>query len=254
MDTESTGLEFQIEESIHAEMKSGDEAIVFYLNVNNKTSRNKKISLLKATYITRGKEQLEQDVWLTGYINDGEDILRSNAYKKAGLVFLKSKLKSIENQDLIYIPVNLIEDGKKLTLCFELKNYNWQLINVEQSEIEIKLTAEQQEKNLTNRIERLEAFEEKLGVTFEKLIVRIGYGINLHGELHSLAGNNLQESVYIECVVYDKQGLIIEQHSRFIDKDNFFGFDMLEFGLTNLKDDEIANNDIGKIRIFPKKQ
>ena len=83
-----TGLGFEIEKFEETAMYNGDYAIVIYLTVDNKISTSRKINLLKATYVTNKREQLEQDIWLSGYIT-GEDTLKPNSFKKAGLVFYK---------------------------------------------------------------------------------------------------------------------------------------------------------------------
>ena len=127
------GLEFNIdgfeELSITTILSmSSQNAFIIYLKVENKTSQSRKINLLKAIYVTNKREQLEQDNWLTGYM-EKEDLLKPNSFKKAGLIFYKSKLKTISDNDVIYISIELSQEGGKLNLCFKKTGNNWLLIN-----------------------------------------------------------------------------------------------------------------------------
>jgi len=246
------GLEFKIDNVEDTSMSNGEDAFIIYLNIDNRTSKSRKINLLKATYVTNDREQIEQDIWLSGYII-GEDTLKPNSFKKAGLIFYKSKLKKVLKDDIIYVTIELIKEGTELTLCFKKTDTNWVIINKEKIDIEIKLTPKQLEKNLLKRIERLEAFEERLEVNFEKLSINVddddSLWFGLLGELHSNSGLELRESIEVICVLYDNQDGIIKQSSQYFDHDNFFGFEVFEF---RFQEDKIANR-VNKIRIYPKK-
>ena len=158
---ELLGLAFTIDDFVDSSLTNGEKAFIIYLEVDNKTINSRKINLSKATYVTSKREQLEQDVWLSGYII-GEDVLKPNSFKKAGLVFYKSKLKAICENDLVYISLELSKEGTAVTICFRRVGSNWVLINKEKAEMEIKLSSKQIEKNLLKHIERLEAFEDNL--------------------------------------------------------------------------------------------
>lgn len=249
---ELAGLNIAVEKHEDTSMSNGEDAIIVYLKLDNKTTKTKKINLLKATYVTKKREQLEQDIWLSGYMT-GEDNLKPNSYKKAGLVFYKSKLKRISENDLLYISIELPKEGTEVTLCFQNNGNNWSIIDKEQTEIEIKLTPKQLEKSLIKRIERLEAFEERLGVSIQNISLKIKDGYiwaTLYCELHSANGTTLEESVNIECVLYDNEGSIIDKQSTYIDADEFFGFELIELTFTG----DISKADqVSKIRIYPKK-
>lgn len=250
---EFSGLKIVIENFEDTSMTNGEKAFIIYLKLDNLTSQTKKVNLLKATYVTKNREQLEQDIWLTGYLI-GEDNLRPNSFKKAGLVFYKSKLKKISENDLLYISIELPNDGAELTLCFHYDGITWSVIDKEQTEIEIKLTPKQLEKILLKKIERLDAFEERLGVTFENISLRVDNSYvwgTLFFELHSSNGTELNESIKIECVFYGNDGSILNKESTSVYKDDFFGFKLIEFTFTG--NIEIANS-ISKIRIYPQKK
>ncbi|MCB0539722.1 MAG: hypothetical protein KDE33_19555 [Bacteroidetes bacterium] len=247
-----SGLKIAVEKFEDTSMSNGENAFILYLKLDNQTSQTKKINLLKATYVAKNREQLEQDIWLSGYII-GEDNLKPNSFKKAGLVFYKSKLKKISENDLLYVSIELPKDGAELTLCFQYKGNEWSIINTEQTEIEIKLTPKQFEKRLIKKIERLEAFEERLGVSLQNLSLKIDDSYiwaTIYCEVHSTNGTTLEDALNIECVLYDNDGSIIDKKSAYIDSDDFFGFELIELTFTG--DISIAEQ-VSKIRIYPKK-
>lgn len=248
---EFLGLEFSIDGSEDTSLTNGESAFILYLKIDNKTQKSRKINLLKATYITSQREQLEQDIWISGYII-GKDTLKANSFKKAGLVFYKSKLKAISDKDVIYISLELTQEGVELNLSFQKTGNNWLLISKEKTDTEIKLAPKQLEKNLLNRIERLEAFEERLGVSYQNISIKIDNEQNwftLFYELHSKTGTTLNEHLYIHCTLYDKDGLIITEDSGIISCKTFFGFQVIK---TRFQQDGIAK-DVSKIRIYPSK-
>jgi hypothetical protein len=247
-----SGLGFKIEKFEDSSMSNGENAFIIYLTVDNKISSSRKLNLLKATYVTHKREQLEQDIWLSGYIT-GEDTLKPNSFKKAGLVFYKNKLKSISDNDIIYITAELPQEGKELTISFKKEENKWQMTQVEKTDLEIKFTPKQLEKILLKKIERLDAFEERLNVSIEKLSIKVDNDdsawFTLYGELHTKTNTELEETIKVVCVIYDKQGSIIEQDDKYFLKDSFFGFEVFEF---RFQEDGIAN-EVGSIRIYPKK-
>jgi len=248
---ELLGLAFTIDGFEDTSLTNGENAFIIYLNVDNKTPKSRKINLLKATYVTNKREQLEQDIWISGYIM-GEDTLKPNSFKKAGLAFYKSKLKAISENDLIYISIELIQEGGALVLCFQRKGNNWIITDKEKADIEIKLTPAQLEKNLLKCTERLEAFEERLGVSIQNISTRIENHLNwfnLFCELHAVSGTTINEDIKIECVLYDKDGLVIDQEDKWINSKKFFGFELITIAFQK---EGIAER-VSKIRIYPKK-
>ena len=233
----------------HASMLSGDEAFIIYLNIDNKTSNSRKITVLKSTYLTNKREQIEQDNWLSGYINGGVETLKPNSFKKAGLVFYKSKLKSISDNDIIYISVELTQEATKLTIGLQKNGNSWSVINIEKNEIDIKLTPKQLEKSLLKKVERLEAFEERFEISIQNISIKIDSFITLFCEIHPLNGTSIKEKFYIECVIYDKDGIVLDKKASCLDSEDFFGFQILEL---NFFGNDIAVQ-ISKIRIYPKK-
>ena len=143
----------------------------------------------------------------------------------------------------------MASEGKELTLCLK-KNYNnWEIIDKELKEIEVQLSPKQLEKNLLKKIERFEAFEERLGVYFENLTIKNNdnTSITVFCELHSTSGTSINNTLYVECVLYDLEGYILDKKDIRISKDNFYGFELIK-----IKFFEVIVNNINKIRLYPK--
>ena len=246
------GLEIRIEKYEEFINFYDEKLFLIYLVIDNKKSINREINLLKATYITNKREQIEQDEWQPGYI-EGKDTLMPNSFKKSGLVFNKKKLKSISNNDFVYITLELPQEGKQLTVTFKKDENKWQMTQVVNSDLEIKLTPKQLEKTLLQKIERLDAFEERLNVSIEKLSIKVdnddSVRFSLFGELHTTSGTELKNSIKVVCVLYDKDSKILEQRTSYFVADTFCGFEVFEF---RFNEDGIAN-EVGSIRIYPKK-
>jgi hypothetical protein len=242
------GLELKIDSFDDTSMSNGEDAFIVYLNIDNKTANSRKINVLKATYLTNNREQIEQDIWLTGYIT-GEETLKPNSFKKAGLVFYKSKLKKISDNDIIYITIELTQEGTELTVGLQKNGSNWSVINIDKNEIEIKLTPKQFEKSLLKRIERLEAFEERFEISIQNISIKVESFISLFCEIHPINGTTIKENFEIECVTYDKDGLVLDKKSAHLYAEDFFGFEVLEL---NFFGDDVAAQ-ISKIRLYPKK-
>jgi len=245
-----SGLKIEVDNYEDATMSGGEEAFIIFLKLYNQTPHTKKIILQKTTYVTRFREQLEQDIWLSGYfIYEGS--LKPNSYQKAGLVFYKSKLKRISSEDLLYVSIEFPEEGEQFILCFQNNIRGWTLINKERTEIEVKLSPKQLETNLLKKIERLDAFEEKFGVHFESISVKITNEtwITILCELHTTNGTSINDTLKVECILYDSAGSIIDKDTTPIFKDNFYGFQIIEI---HFWEDFIANK-VNKIRLYPQK-
>lgn len=247
---ESLGLELKIEKH----MDFSDDYFVIYLVLDNKLPIDRKINIPDTTYVNSNREQLEQYHWESGYIKS-QDILKPNSFKKAGLLYEKDKLKSISNNDLIYLTIELPDEGKLIKVSFKKDAGKWLLVDKEIIELEIKLSSKQKEKLFLKKIERLDAFEEKFGVSLNNISVQLQsrstedyYYVFI--EVHSSHGTTINERIKIEGVLYDKDGLIIEKERELISTDDFFGFEIIK--LIFCYNTIISINDISKVRIYPK--
>lgn len=107
------------------------------------------------------------------------------------------------------------------------------------------------EKSLLQKIERLEAFEERMMIRLENISIRINEfsRLTLFCEVHPVNGTKLAEDIKLECVIYDKEGAILVVGKNYLYEEDFFGFEILEFSFS---DAELIDK-VGKIRIYPKK-
>jgi hypothetical protein len=105
--------------------------------------------------------------------------------------------------------------------------------------------------DVTSRIERLEVFEERLGVTLESLSAFVEddapYYLKVYGELHTRNGTELQGSVDLVVAAYDTSGRIIGTSSHWYSADDFFGLETFEFTVA------LPLSQVSKVRIYPKK-
>ena len=245
-------INLNIESYEETSLANGENAYIFYLIIDNKTTDCRKINLLKSTYRTAEREQLEQDNWLTGYIT-GEAELKPNSFIKAGLVFYKTKLKFISENDTIYVTLQLPEEGAEITVSFKNEGTKWIIAQTEITEIELKLTPKQQEKILQQKIESVTSFEELLKIRLEKLSIQLDNGGNgwfkLLGELHLQTETELKETIELVCVLYDKNGGILDKKIKIYHPEYFMNFDVFEFTFVK---DNIAT-EVALIKVFPKK-
>jgi hypothetical protein len=104
------------------------------------------------------------------------------------------------------------------------------------------------EKSLLNKVERLEAFEDRMNIRFENFSARVSSNnMVLYCEVYPTIGTELTENITIECVIYDLEGAILKKETSYIYESDFFGFEVLEFNFSDSVDKA------GKIRIYPKK-
>lgn len=103
-------------------------------------------------------------------------------------------------------------------------------------------------KQLLKKVERLDAFEERFAMKFERISINIDeYSIQLFFEVHPINGTTIENTFYVEIVLYDKEGYILDKRDTVFIKENFFGFEVVKISFDN----EIKEK-IDKIRIFPR--
>ena len=243
-------LEVSVDSVEENRLGNGEDSFIIYLKIYNKLSKERKINLSLATYVTCNFEQLEQNIWITGYLSTGNSNLKANAFRKAGLAFYKKHLKQIRDNDSFEVNIELIQEKKKIICEFVRLNDNWLIRDSEIQDIEIEITPKMLAKQMLKRVERLEAFEERCGIYFENLSINImnGQYFKLFGEIHASSGSKLKNNIEINCIIYDKDNNILEKGTTFILSDKFFVFEVFEF---NFYTENIANQ-VHKIRLFPK--
>lgn len=251
---EEAGFRFEIADVEECNMENGNAAFIFYLTITNLEPKARIINLALATYVTDGGEQLEQNIWLNGYlINHGR--IKGNAYRKAGLVFYKSHLKRISSGDTLYIEAVVPDKAKKLSIRFEegpaQGNTPWINCGTDIEDFDVKPTPRVASKALTKGIERLEVFEEKFGIVLDKLSVNVSenYGsVTVVGEVHLKDGTSLAKNLTVVVVAYDSDGSIIGTGEATLYAQTFSGFDVLDITLYAADIGWLAT----RIRVFPK--
>lgn len=108
-------------------------------------------------------------------------------------------------------------------------------------------------KDITDLVQRLDAFEERLGVRIEALSAFVDTEeyegevcVDVRGELHAISGTTLQDDLELAVSVYDAGGRVVQTSTDYVEQDSFFGFhtfDMSCYVKTGL---------VHKIRIVPK--
>ena len=86
-------------------------------------------------------------------------------------------------------------------------------------------------KDITSLVQRLDAFEERLGVRIEAMSAFQSekdsdgeVNIVVRGELHAVSGTSLDNDVDLEISVFAADGRVVETASDYIESDSFFGF------------------------------
>ena len=101
-----------------AMMNGGESAYLFYVTITNRLRKQVRVELPLASYVTVQGEEIEQDVWLRGLLIGGKGAaIRSGTFKKAGIVFYVSKLKTISQGDRLYVNVVLPSSSRQFNCC-----------------------------------------------------------------------------------------------------------------------------------------
>lgn len=96
--------------------------------------------------------------------------------------------------------------------------------------------------------ERLEAFEERLGVRIEGLFASIrsnGY-VMVGGEIHSIDGTKLEQNIKLMISAHDSSGRIVGVDETLISAEFFFGFEIFSGRFF------VQSESVSKVRIYPR--
>jgi hypothetical protein len=110
--------------------------------------------------------------------------------------------------------------------------------------------------DLTQLIERLEAFEERCGVRLEALFASIdpseeisvggNLQITVNGELHPRAGPQLHKNITLVFDTYDKNARLVATDVKVFITDGFYGFETFSNNIYS------PISQISKIRVYPR--
>lgn len=247
-------ISFEITETKESDFTSGDSGFVFYLKIHNYGKKTKKISFKSISYVKKDKEQIEFTCFLNTLLAR-EGSIKSDSFKLAGLIFVKPQLSKIQLGDSLF--VELIDEQLgihyDMKFCYKKKqsSFQWFAQEIDSREVEKSITPAQVQSRLKKNLQRLEPLEERLGIYFDNISVKVNseYNITVLGEVFASNGSTINESVDITLIVYDVEGNVIETQTKVIYSNDFYGFDVFEL--------VIYENDIGlkadKLRLFPKK-
>jgi len=103
--------------------------------------------------------------------------------------------------------------------------------------------------DFSERLERLEAFEERLQIRLEGLYVVLDdedNDITIRGELHPIEGTALRMNIGLVAVAYDSVGRVIKTDDHMFLMRKFFGFEVFSLYLS------CPHVKVSKIRLYPK--
>jgi tetrahydromethanopterin S-methyltransferase subunit G len=87
------------------------------------------------------------------------------------------------------------------------------------------------QRDITELVERLPDFEERLGVEFAAVFCQIvgpdsddEYRIQINGELRPQTGTSIGRDIWIKVSVYDKQDRAVGTASDYVTEEDFYGF------------------------------
>lgn len=106
--------------------------------------------------------------------------------------------------------------------------------------------------DLTSKIERVEAFEERVGVRFQGMSAFLETDddyilLQVHGEIHASSGAELMDDVTVVIAVYDQSDRVVGTCTSYYYSESFFGFEAFSESLS------LSVKNISKIRVYPKK-
>lgn len=107
------------------------------------------------------------------------------------------------------------------------------------------------ERDVTDLIERLEAFEDRLGVSLEGLFAKMSdrydmTRIHVNGELHLREGTELKQLLEVVATVYDSSGRVLDVNEAILHPNSFYGFEAFSLSIY------VGDNQPAKIRVYPK--
>ena len=109
-------------------------------------------------------------------------------------------------------------------------------------------------KDVTDLLERLEAFEDRLGVRLEAMSAQldvvdddeVAYVV-IQGELHPKSGTELEQSIELIVAVYDSASRVVATGTKHFYSSDFFGFEIFKISV------EIYATKLTRIIVQPKR-
>jgi hypothetical protein len=118
------------------------------------------------------------------------------------------------------------------------------------SEINLYKTIKLMSENIELPIERLEAFEERLGVKFESLFIAKTSNdyISINGELHTNEGLKITQDIELVFSAYNASNSVVGTKKMNISSKSFLCFETFSCFINK------CPGDVSKVRIYPKQR
>jgi hypothetical protein len=107
--------------------------------------------------------------------------------------------------------------------------------------------------DITSKIERLEAFEERLGISLENVSAFVdddgssSIPLQVCGEILTRNGSEIQEDIELSIAAYDPSGRVVGTASKCYRASSFSGLEIFKISTY------LPVSSISKIRVYPKK-
>jgi hypothetical protein len=250
MDDFFNGFSLKIEVIKHEKggFKLGGAGNTVYYKISNQTSKKIHIKVRDIFIINEDNGQFGKDYWYQGYIVDDTSIM-AGAFKTAGAIFIDSICGGIRNKCRTGFNVTDETNGYDYDALFILDNDKWQFINCDVEERVKKPDKRTIEAKLKKSLERLDLFEEKLGVRLDNISIRTEATFNqlsVLGEIYSLSTGPLAQSLVVNVNLYNSDGEIISTKKSYLSNEKFLGYDTFECTFFEEQIALITN----KIRVF----
>lgn len=240
-------INFEIIEVKNDVYTDGSKGISLYFKVLNQTSRSMKIGFDSISIVKKDREEKDFDSWLDGYNLYSVNIGAGN-FKKGAVVFQNITTSSISQFNVF---INDISNNKNYNLLFSYKDGNWEFNVGEVLDLDnLKKDSKIAEKKIKENIERIEPFEDELGIVLENISINISDDFDKLSVLGEIVSSNQEKNkkrFYIYVNYYNKENEIVNKDSLRID--DFKGYDSFEF--INWKS-SLNIREVEKIRIFVK--
>jgi hypothetical protein len=107
------------------------------------------------------------------------------------------------------------------------------------------------QKDITNLVERLEVFEDRLDVRIEAVYacmknIGLNWHVTVNGELHPRGGAQLSQDIILNVDFLDPAGRVLGATAKLFSAQSFYGFQTFTFSF------DVGRADILKVRLHPK--
>ena len=250
MDDFFNGHSLGIEVTKHVKQsyaKGGTGNTIFY-NIVNQTQKRIHIIVRDEFVVNENNALFGKDFYLTGFLV-GDTSIIAGAFKTEGAIFLDSTCGEIKDKCKTGLSVTDETNGFNYDALFTLDNDKWQLISCDVEERGKKPDKRTIEAKLKKSLERLDLFEEKLGVRLDNISIRTEATYNqlsVFGEIYSLSTGPLTQSLVVNVNLYNSDGEIVSTQKSYLSNEKFLGYDTFECTFFQEQIALITN----KIRVF----